>query len=125
MNPTEVLIERILSLPLARYVAVRTGSTVVARQRPDIQDASSAESDAFEERVVNPTALTLFTRRGEIDCGGLQYLVIRYGNFLQCVVPLPDGHVSVAFEPEADLQEAITRLLPPVGSLGRTPTCAS
>jgi hypothetical protein len=47
--------------------------------------------------------VTLARQRGEIDCGGLRYLVIRYGNFHQVVVPRPaGGHVSVAVEPDAD-----------------------
>jgi hypothetical protein len=33
-----------------------------------------------------------------VDCGGAQYVVLRYGNFFQLVMDLPDGHVSVCFE---------------------------
>jgi hypothetical protein len=32
----------------------------------------------------------------------LDYVVIRYGNFFQFVAPIEGGHVSVAFEPDAD-----------------------
>ena len=43
-------------------------------------DASGLESDRYEELLVNPTLLTLATQRGNIDCGGLKYLIVRYGN---------------------------------------------
>ena len=43
----------------------------------------------YEELLVNPTLLELTRQRGNIDCGGLEYLVIRYGNFFQLVLP-PD-----------------------------------
>jgi hypothetical protein len=32
----------------------------------------------------------------------LDYVVVRYGNFFQFVVPIEGGHASVAFEPDAD-----------------------
>ncbi|HEY0776682.1 MAG TPA: hypothetical protein VGD56_01830 [Gemmatirosa sp.] len=48
---------------------------------------------------MNPTLLTLVGQRGRIDCGGLEYVVVRYGYFFQIVVPVRGGHVSVAVEP--------------------------
>lgn len=87
------------------------------RQRPDLRDASSSESDRYEELLVNPTLLLLARQRGDIDCGGLRYLVVRYGHFFQVVVPDPQGgHVSVAVEPDADpvpIAEAVINLLNP------------
>jgi hypothetical protein len=85
-----------------RYVAVLDGSQLTLRERAGLADASAAESDRYEELLVNPTLLTLATRRGEIDCGGLGYLVVGYGNFQQLVVPTRTGHVSVAVEHGAD-----------------------
>jgi hypothetical protein len=85
-----------------RYVAVLDGSQLTLRERAGLSDASAAESDRYEELLVNPTLLTLATRRGEIDCGGLGYLVVGYGNFQQLVVPTRSGHVSVAVEHGAD-----------------------
>jgi hypothetical protein len=46
--------------------------------------------------------LTLTTNRGDIDCGGLRYLVVGYGDFQQLVVPTTDGHNSVAVEHGTD-----------------------
>jgi hypothetical protein len=81
-----------------RYVALYRGGELVSRQRGGISDASSAESDRYEELFVNPTLLTLVRQRGNLDCGGAQYVVVRYGNFYQLVIDLPDGHASVSFE---------------------------
>jgi hypothetical protein len=84
--------------PAIRYVAVGRGQDVQLRERPDLADASSSESDRYEELLVNPTLITLARQRGEIDCGGLDYLVVAYGSFFQLVLPIEGGHVSVAVE---------------------------
>jgi hypothetical protein len=97
------LVATLLDLtPQIRYVAVAAGQEVVMRQRDDLDDASAAESDRFEELLVNPTLLTLARQRGEIDCGGLRFLVVGYGNFHQLVIPFGAGHVSIAFELDAN-----------------------
>jgi hypothetical protein len=85
-----------------RYLAVLDGSQLTLRERAGLTDASATESDRYEELLVNPTLLTLTSRRGEIDCGGLDYVIVGYGNFQQLVVPTRDGHVSVAVEHGAD-----------------------
>lgn len=85
-----------------RYVALRSGGSLDLRQRHRLSRASSSESDRYEELLVNPTLLTLVGERGRIDCGGLEYVVIRYGNFFQLVHPVKDGHVSIAVEPSGD-----------------------
>jgi hypothetical protein len=84
--------------PDVRYVAVAQGQQVDARSRPGLQHASGNDSDRYEELLVNPALLVLATQRGNIDCGGLRYLVVGYGHFHQLVVPRVAGHVSVAFE---------------------------
>jgi hypothetical protein len=84
--------------PAIRYVAVGRGQDVQLRERPDLADASSSESDRYEELLVNPALITLARQRGEIDCGGLDYLIVAYGSFFQLVLPVDGGHVSVAIE---------------------------
>jgi hypothetical protein len=84
--------------PAIRYIAVGRGQDVELREQPDLADASSSESDRYEELLVNPTLITLARQRGEIDCGGLDYLIVAYGNFFQLVLPVEGGHVSVAIE---------------------------
>jgi hypothetical protein len=88
--------------PDVRYVTVYRYGELSLRQRSDLSLASAAESDRYEELLVNPTLLTLTRQRGEIDCGGLDYVAIRYGNFFQFVAPKEGGHVSVVFEQDAD-----------------------
>lgn len=100
----EALIDAILeSSPAIVYVALFPGDGApVFRQRQGVDTGATAESDEYEERIVNPALLELARRRGDIDCGGLRYLVVRYGNFFQLVMPLAPGHLSVCFEESAD-----------------------
>ncbi|HEY8112089.1 MAG TPA: hypothetical protein VII16_04390 [Actinomycetes bacterium] len=98
-----------------RYVAVANGQDVELRQRMALVDASSNDSDRYEELLVNPALLLLTRQRGDIDCGGLEYVIVRYGNFAQVVLPHPaGGHVSVAVSPDEDpvaVAEAVQALL--------------
>ncbi len=87
--------------PAIRYVALYLGGTLTSAQRPGLAGASASESDRYEELLVNPTLLRLVTQRGNIDCGGAQYVLIRYGHFFELVIPLGDGHLSVGLEPGA------------------------
>ncbi len=101
--------------PQVRYVALFRDGELTSRQRAGLSGASSAESDRYEELIVNPTLVTLLGQRGRIDCGGLEHVVIRYGNFFQLIRPIPGGHLSVALEPDADplaVAAAVERLLP-------------
>jgi hypothetical protein len=88
--------------PAIRYVAFAAGQEVEMRQRGDLASASAEESDRYEELLVNPTLLALARQRGEIDCGGLEFVIVGYGNFRQLVVPLARGHVSISFELDAN-----------------------
>jgi hypothetical protein len=95
----EAVISSVLSMSAdVRYVAVAHGQKVTMRQRSDVNTPSGADSDRFEELLVNPTLLTLARQRGEIDCGGLRFVIVGYGNFHQLVMPFRDGHVSIAVE---------------------------
>jgi hypothetical protein len=59
---------------------------------------------------VNPTLLKLVTQRGNIDCGGAHYVIIRYGSFFEFVMPLNEGHVSVGMELSVDLANTVAML---------------
>ena len=99
----EGLAQRVLALdPGVRYVALAAGQHVETHERPGLADASSSESDRYEELLVNPALIMLARQRGEIDCGGLRFLVVGYGHFHQLIVPAAEGHLSVAFELSAD-----------------------
>jgi hypothetical protein len=93
------MIEAIFKLSESiRYVAVYRNGRLELQSRARTLDASSSESDRYEELLVNPTLLKLASQRGNIDCGGLEYLIVRYGNFFQFVLPTVWGHVSVCIE---------------------------
>ena len=105
------LIPRLFALGReVRYVAVYRKGRLEMRQRPGLAGASSSESDKYEELIVNPTLLKLVTQRGEIDCGGVKFVVIRYGNFFQTVFPVPDGHVGVGLETTANPPDFVWRI---------------
>ena len=93
-----------------RYVAVYINGDLSLRERAGLAAASSSDSDRYEELLVNPTLIKLATQRGNIDCGGLKFLLVRYGNFFQFIYPLKNGHVSVALEPSCDAN-SITQVL--------------
>ncbi len=96
--------------PSIRYVAIYRHGALQSRSRSDLVDASSAESDKYEELLVNPTLLVLATQRGNIDCGGLRYLLLRYGSFYEYVRAVDGGHVSVGIEPDADVATVLSAL---------------
>jgi hypothetical protein len=85
-----------------RYVAIYKDGQLETKSKSDTQGASSSESDRYEELLVNPILLKAASQRGNIDCGGLDYLLVRYGNFFQFVLPTPWGHVSVCIEKNSD-----------------------
>ena len=99
MNEPQAILDKIFEVSkFVRYAALYRGDNLVSRQREAVAGASANESDRYEELFVNPTLLTLVRQRGNVDCGGAQFVVVRYGNFYQLVISLPDGHVSVCFE---------------------------
>jgi hypothetical protein len=107
----EDLIERVFALASdIRYVAVYLNGQLRSSQRPGLTQASASESDKYEELIVNPTLLTLTRQRGDIDCGGLEFVLIRYGSFYELVLPLPGGHLSVGIESHANPLQLVPRL---------------
>ena len=97
-----------------RYVAIYSDDKLISSERPGIENTSSSESDKYEELIVNPTLLKLVTQRGNIDCGGATYVIIRYGSFYEFVMPLKNGHLSVGIESNSNLMsivEAIQNLV--------------
>ena len=106
------LIDALLALhPSVRYAAVYRDGALASATKPGIAGASRSESEIYEELLVNPAIMTLATQRGNIDCGGLEFVLIRYGNFYQFVAPHPGGHVSVAIEPAANPVPVVQMIL--------------
>ena len=109
MEKIENLIEFIFSVsPDIRYVAVYTDGKLISSSRQELLNPSSSESDKYEELIVNPTLLTLVTQRGNIDCGGAEFVLIRYGNFYEFVKPVKKGHISAGIQLDADPLQIIT-----------------
>jgi len=93
-----------------RYVAIYDNDQLISSERPGIENTSSSESDKYEELIVNPTLLKLVTQRGNIDCGGSQYLIIRYGSFYQFVMTIKNGHISVGMELNSDVMKNVASI---------------
>ncbi len=99
MRPSSDILEEVFALtPAIRYVAIYQEGELTSRQSSEVAAASASESDRYEELFVNPALLTLVRQRGNLDCGGAQFVLVRYGNFYQLVIDLPLGHASVCFE---------------------------
>ena len=97
------LIEKIFTLSDdIRYVAIYKDCKLFTQTASKLSGTSAAESDRYEELIVNPAVLLLTKQRGEIDCGGTEYVIIKYGNFFQFIFSMDWGHVSVCIEPHAD-----------------------
>jgi len=95
--------------PEIRYVAVnQRGAIVEMEQRAEWPSHNPPETDRMEELLVNPLVLEATKRRGDLDLGGVRYVIIRYGKQYQAIFPFGDGHVSVGVESGADV-DAIAR----------------
>ena len=115
----EQLIKTIFSLSEEiRYIAIYTDGKLISSERKELEHASSSESDKYEELIVNPTLLKLLTQRGNIDCGGTRYVLIRYGNFFEFVQPTEKGHLSVGIQLTADPMKIIPMINDAVGKYG-------
>ena len=98
--------------PSVRYVAVNRGGRIVEmEQNPQFPVVSPAETDKYEELLVNPTIIDLARRRGEMDLGGVVFVVIRYDSIYGLIIPYREGHVSVGIELGADVQAIAEKCL--------------
>ena len=86
-----------------RYVAIYTDNELVYKQKQQTLDSSSSDTDKYEELLVNPTLLTTARQRGNIDCGGLRFLIVGYGNFYQLIKEINGGHISICLDKSVDL----------------------
>jgi hypothetical protein len=87
-----------------RYVAIYTNNELVYKQKLETSDSSSSDTDKYEELFVNPTLLTAARQRGNIDCGGLRFIIVGYGNFYQLVKEIKNGHISICLDKNVDLK---------------------
>ncbi|WP_187269560.1 hypothetical protein [Flagellimonas hymeniacidonis] len=110
MSEKQIIKNLFQHFPDIRYVALYLDDMLVFQQRDNVTDNSSRETDRFEELLVNPTLLTLASQRGNIDCGGLDYLIIGYGNFYQLVKSTANGHISICLEKSSDITHLPQRI---------------
>lgn len=104
MNNTNQIIDDLFNFLLEiRYVAIYQNDELTFKQREQTSNSSSSDSDKFEELLVNPTLLTIARQRGNIDCGGLKFIIVGYGNFYQLVKEIKNGHISICLEKNVDL----------------------
>ena len=104
MNNTNQIIDDLFNFFLEiRYVAIYQNSELTFKQRKQTSDSSSSDTDKYEELLVNPTLLTIARQRGNIDCGGLRFIIVGYGNFYQLVKEIKNGHISICLEKNVDL----------------------
>ncbi len=93
------LIEKISQISNSiRYVAIYQDNNLTSWQRNHLHDSSSSDSDKYEELLVNPTILKIAKQRGDIDCGGLDFVIIKYGNFYQLICEIKNGHISICID---------------------------
>jgi len=86
-----------------RYAAVnQRGAIDEMLQRDGHASFNPPETDRMEELIVNPVALELFARRGNLDLGGVRFLVVRYGVQFQLILPWRAGHVSIGIEADGN-----------------------
>lgn len=88
-----------------RYAAIYKNNELLFKQKQQVTNSSEATTDKFEELLVNPTLLTLAKQRGDIDCGGLNYIIVGYRNFYQFVQKINNGHLSICLALETDLNK--------------------
>jgi len=103
LNKSKVIHGLFASFNDIRYVAIYLNHELVYKQKHQTPNSSSSDTDKYEELLVNPTLLTIARQRGNIDCGGLSFLIIGYGNFYQLIKEIPNGHISICLEKNADL----------------------
>lgn len=104
MNNTNQIIDDLFNFLIEiRYVAIYHNDELTFKQRQQTSDSSSSDTDKYEELLVNPTLLTTARQRGNIDCGGLRFIIVAYGNFYQLVKEIKNGHISICLEKNVDL----------------------
>lgn len=90
------------------------------RCAPDVVTQTTSESNFYEELLVNPVLLGLAAQRGHLDCGGLRYMAIGYGDFVQLILPMLRGHLSAAVSRSANVNEIARRIHAILEAYGRS-----
>lgn len=110
-NHQKIIDDLLNSFSDIRYVAIYQKGELRSKQKEKITDSSSSDSDMYEELLVNPILLTAARQRGNVDCGGLRFVIIGYGNFYQLIKELNDGHISICLNKSTDLTHTPDQIL--------------
>jgi hypothetical protein len=105
----EPLVRELFDLGGIGYVALCSGQEVLLRAAPGLLTTTTEESNFYEELLVNPTLLKLASQRANLDCGGLTYIAVGYGGFVQLIIPAKDGHLSLGVSRKAGTGELAAR----------------
>jgi hypothetical protein len=92
------------------YVALGRGQEVLMRPHPKLRTTTSTESNFYEELIVNPTLLRLAGQRGDLDCGGLGYIAVGYNGFIEMIMRMKDGHVSLGVKADTAVGDFAGRM---------------
>lgn len=106
----EALVADLFALGGVGYVALGCGSDVLMHHAPGVQTTTTDETNFYEELLVNPTLLKLAHQRAGLDCGGLSYVAVGYGDFTQLILLMRDGHVSLGVSRGAPVRELAGRV---------------
>lgn len=104
------LISAIFGLGGIGYVALCCGQEVLLRPAPGLVSTTTEESNFYEELLVNPTLLKLASQRANLDCEGLRYIAIGYDKFVQLIIQINDGHVSIGVSRKTNTGELAARV---------------
>lgn len=121
-NPQiENLIQSLFELGSIGYVAIGSEQEVIMRSMPGLITATTESSNFFEELLINPSLLKMASQRGNLDCGGLQYIAIGYGEFTQLIMPIKFGHLSLGVSRKTLCHELAQRVKAVVNQHGLSP----
>jgi hypothetical protein len=109
-DSAERLVAAIFALGGVGYVALCSSREVLLRAAPGLSTTTTEESNFYEELLVNPTLLKLASQRANLDCGGLRYIAIGYGRFVQLIMLIKDGHVSMGVSRKTNTREVAERV---------------
>ncbi len=105
------LITEIFELGGIGYVALCCGQEVLMRAAPGIVSHTTVETNFYEELLVNPTLLKLASQRAGLDCGGLNYIAVGYGDFVQLIMLTKDGHIAMGTSRKTHAGELAARVM--------------
>ena len=119
-NKAQQLITEIFKLGGIGYVGLCCGQEVLLREAPGLVSRTTAETNFYEELLVNPTLLKLASQRADLDCGGLNYIAVGYGDFVQLIMLTKDGHISMGISRKTHAGELAARVKSVLQEHGQT-----